>query len=72
MSRLGRAELTHGEFVDLDEALRRIALVTRDHVRDLAAELRERPWSIAAVGGVDADTFRAVAGGAGSAASETP
>ena len=73
MSRLGRAELTHGEFVDLDEALRRISLVTRDDVRDLAADLRERPWSIAAVGAVDADTFRDLAvGGAGPAASETP
>ncbi|GLI25826.1 peptidase M16 [Agromyces rhizosphaerae] len=73
MSRLGRAELTHGEFVDLDEALRRIARVTRDDVRDLAADLRERPWSIAAVGGVDAGTFRGVRDdGARPAASEAP
>ena len=50
MSRLGRAELTLGEFVDLDETLRRLALVTPDGVRELAAELAARPLSIAAVG----------------------
>jgi len=50
MSRLGRAELTLGEFVDLDETLRRLALVTVDGVRELAAELAARPLSIAAVG----------------------
>ena len=50
MSRLGRAELTLGEFVDLDEALRRIARVTLDDVRDLAADLSARPFSLVAVG----------------------
>lgn len=53
MSRLGRSELTMGEFADLDETLRRIASVTADGVRDLAAELAARPLSIAAVGAVD-------------------
>ncbi|MDF1478950.1 pitrilysin family protein [Leifsonia sp. H3M29-4] len=50
MSRLGRAELTLGEFADLDETLRRLSLVTVDGVRELAAELAARPLSIAAVG----------------------
>jgi predicted Zn-dependent peptidase len=58
MSRLGRAELTLGEFVDLDEALRRIALVTEDDVRALAAELAARPFSLVAVGAVDESAFR--------------
>ncbi len=53
MSRLGRSELTFGEFSDLDETLRRLAGVTTSAVRDLAAELVERPLSIAAVGPVD-------------------
>lgn len=53
MTRLGRSELTTGEFADLDETLRRIASVTSDAVRDLAAELAARPLSIAAVGAVD-------------------
>jgi predicted Zn-dependent peptidase len=53
MTRLGRSELTTGEFADLDETLRRIASVTTDAVRDLAAELAARPLSVAAVGAVD-------------------
>lgn len=57
MSRLGRAELTLGEFSDLDESLRRLALVTADDVRELAEELASRPLSIAAVGTVDQATF---------------
>ncbi|WP_139417428.1 M16 family metallopeptidase [Agromyces laixinhei] len=53
MSRLGRAELTLGEFVDLDEALRRIALVTADDVQQLAADLASRAFSLVAVGAID-------------------
>jgi predicted Zn-dependent peptidase len=57
MSRLGRSELTLGEFVDLDESLRRIALVTPEDVRELAEELVARPLSISAVGTVPAHAF---------------
>ncbi|MET0976869.1 MAG: pitrilysin family protein [Leifsonia sp.] len=57
MSRLGRAEITQGEFTDLDEGLRRVALVTADDVRALAGELAARPLSVAAVGAVDDDRF---------------
>ena len=57
MSRLGRSEITLGEFVDLDESLRRLHLVTRDDVRDLAADLASREVSVAAVGSVDDDMF---------------
>ncbi|MEQ1736235.1 MAG: pitrilysin family protein, partial [Rhodoglobus sp.] len=53
MSRLGRSELTMGEFVDLDESLRRLADVTARGVQELALELVARPLSIAAVGTVD-------------------
>lgn len=60
MTRLGRAELTMGEFVDLDETLRRLAAVTVGDVRDLAAELAARPLSIAAVGAVDPDALAAL------------
>ena len=62
MTRLGRAELTMGEFVDLDETLRRLETVTADDVRDLAAELASRPLSIAAVGAVDADALAGLDG----------
>ncbi|MGN6126301.1 MAG: M16 family metallopeptidase [Humibacter sp.] len=57
MTRLGRSELGTGEFADLDETLRRLALVTADDVRDLAADLASRPMTIAAVGAVDDDVF---------------
>jgi predicted Zn-dependent peptidase len=53
MSRLGRSEITLGEFVDFDESLRRLSLVTKDTVRELANDLIARPLSIAAVGEVD-------------------
>lgn len=57
MSRLGRSELTLGEFSDLDETLRRIDAVTASDVRELAAELVTRPLSTAAVGPVSASVF---------------
>ncbi|HEY5223181.1 MAG TPA: pitrilysin family protein [Microbacteriaceae bacterium] len=61
MSRLGRAEITLGEFTDLDESLRRLALVTTEDVQALAADLAHRPISVAAVGAVDDDTFSRIA-----------
>jgi predicted Zn-dependent peptidase len=60
MSRLGRSEITLGEFVDLDEALRRLALVTATDVQELAAELAAGPLSIAAVGALEPDAFVAI------------
>ncbi len=57
MSRLGRSEITLGEFSDLDESLRRLALVTANDVSELAIELASRPLSIAAVGTVERETF---------------
>jgi predicted Zn-dependent peptidase len=61
MSRLGRAEISLGEFADLDESLRRLHLVTADDVRDLAADLAGRPVSVAAVGSVTDDLFAGLA-----------
>ncbi|TDW29035.1 M16 family metallopeptidase [Cryobacterium psychrophilum] len=60
MSRLGRSEITLGEFADLDEALRRLALVTKDDVQELAAELARGPVSIVAVGALSDDTFASI------------
>ena len=57
MSRLGRSEITLGEFSDLDEALRRLALVTADDVQQLAADMASGPISVVAVGAVDDDAF---------------
>jgi predicted Zn-dependent peptidase len=55
MTRLGRAELVHGEFVNLDETLSRLRVVTADDVRALAADLATRPRSLAVVGPFDPD-----------------
>jgi predicted Zn-dependent peptidase len=63
MSRLGRSEITLGEFVDLDEALRRLALVTADDVQQLATMMTERPFSIAAVGALDEAVFDGITPG---------
>jgi predicted Zn-dependent peptidase len=57
MTRLGRSELTFGEFSDLDETLRRLGGVTTAQVQELANELVARPLSVAAVGAVDESTF---------------
>lgn len=62
MSRLGRAEITLGEFVDLDEALRRVDRVTQDDVVALANDLVSRPLSIAVVGTAQEETFTAATG----------
>jgi predicted Zn-dependent peptidase len=60
MSRLGRSEITLGEFADLDEALRRLALVTAADVQELAAELASGPVSISAVGALEDDAFAGI------------
>ncbi|TFB72581.1 insulinase family protein [Cryobacterium glaciale] len=60
MSRLGRSEITLGEFADLDEALRRLALVTATDVQELAAELAGGALSISAVGALEDDAFAAI------------
>ncbi|KRC49727.1 zinc protease [Leifsonia sp. Root227] len=61
MSRLGRAEISLGEFSDLDESLRRLHLVTADDVQSLATDLASRPVSVSAVGSVTDDMFAGLA-----------
>ena len=53
MVRLGRSELHMGEFVDRDEALRRLDLVTLEDVHELAVELARNPLSAVTVGAVN-------------------
>ena len=50
MSRLGRAELVSGEFIDIEESLSRIRAVTAAQVQSLAAELVAAPRTITVVG----------------------
>ncbi len=66
MTRLGRAELIHAEYVSVDEAVERLRAVTGDQVRELAAELAARPRSLAVVGPFPTDRrFGAGAAAAG-------
>ena len=67
MSRLGKAELVHGEFTDLDESLARIRAVTTHDVQALAADLAGRPRSLAVVGPFDPDREFAAARAGGQA-----
>jgi len=53
MSRLGRAELVSGEFLDADETLARIRAVTPEEVQALAAELAAAPRTVTVVGPFD-------------------
>ena len=53
MVRLGRSEIHTGEFVDRDEALRRLGEVTREDVQELAQQWAGQPVSAVAVGSVD-------------------
>lgn len=50
MSRLGRAELVSGEFLDIDETLERIHSVTTGQVNALAKELAAAPRTVVVVG----------------------
>jgi predicted Zn-dependent peptidase len=52
MMRLGRSELSTGEFVDRDEGLQRLSLVERAQVQALATELLSTPLSAVVVGSV--------------------
>lgn len=60
MARLGRAEITLGEFADLDESLRRLDQVTPDDVLALARDLVSRPLSVAVVGNAAEESFSAL------------
>ncbi|WP_129336795.1 M16 family metallopeptidase [Cellulomonas endophytica] len=50
MSRLGKAELVHGELLSVDESLTRVREVTGREVQELAAELLGRPRTVVRVG----------------------
>nr|WP_091187320.1 pitrilysin family protein [Microbacterium humi] len=57
MSLLGRAEISLGEYQDLDENLRRLARVSAADVAAMAERLAAQPMSLVAVGAVDEDRF---------------
>ena len=50
MTRLGKAELVHGELLSQAESLARIQAVTAEDVQVLATELAAQPRSVVRVG----------------------
>jgi predicted Zn-dependent peptidase len=50
MTRIGKAELVHGDVLPVDELLARIEGVTPDDVRDVAADVLRRPLSLGIIG----------------------
>ncbi len=50
MTRIGKAELVDGELPTVDDVLARIAAVTPDDVRQVAADVLSRPLAMGAVG----------------------
>jgi predicted Zn-dependent peptidase len=50
MSRIGKAELVHGEVIGVDEILARIDAVTADDVRAVADDVLRRPLSLGIIG----------------------
>ena len=50
MARLGRSELVHEGYLDVDDVLGRISAVTLDQVQEVAAEVFARPEVLAVVG----------------------
>jgi predicted Zn-dependent peptidase len=55
MMRLGRSELTTGEYVDREEGLARLGRVTTEDVQSLALDLVQSPMSAVVVGAVKDD-----------------
>jgi predicted Zn-dependent peptidase len=62
MSRLGRAEITHGELLSIGEMLERLDAVCAEDVRSLAVELASAPRSLVVVGPFEHDVASAVLG----------
>jgi predicted Zn-dependent peptidase len=60
MSQLGKGELLYGEPLGVDELLRRVAEVSQEQVRSVAAEVLCRPRSLAVVGPFSEDDFTEV------------
>ena len=50
MHRIGRSELSYGQHWSLSETLGRIASVTNDEVRAVAAEVLRQPFAVAVAG----------------------
>jgi predicted Zn-dependent peptidase len=61
MTRIGKAELTYGDVLGVDELLARVDAVTVRQANELAAELAARPRCLTVVGPFGAHDFDAIA-----------
>jgi predicted Zn-dependent peptidase len=61
MSRLGKAEVSHGEILTLSETLKRVEAVTLDDARRVAERVLSQPMTLAVVGPVGMKELRGVA-----------
>ncbi len=55
MSRLGKGELLHDQFLTVDEIRQKVMSVTRAQVNEVAAELLSGPLAVSAIGPVERD-----------------
>ncbi len=60
MSRIGKAELSYGDVLEVDELLAKIDAVTPEAVRELAADLLHEPLCLAVVGPFGENDFAGV------------
>jgi predicted Zn-dependent peptidase len=60
MTRLGKGELLYDELLGTDDLLARVDAVTPDEVRDVAAEVLDRPMSLAVIGPFEDHDFSAI------------
>jgi predicted Zn-dependent peptidase len=59
MTRLGKGELMHGEYVSVDEIIARVDAVTPDDIRAVAADVLTRDLGLAVIGPFDDKDFSA-------------
>jgi predicted Zn-dependent peptidase len=60
MSRIGKAELVFGEVLGVDELLAEVDAVTTDDIREVAADLLDRPRCLSVIGPFDESDFDGV------------
>ena len=59
MSRLGKGELVYGQLLEVDDVLARIEAVSMDDVRDVAADVLNRPLALGVIGPFEDHDFAA-------------
>jgi predicted Zn-dependent peptidase len=60
MSRLGRSEISHGEILSVDQALRRVERVTLEDAHRVAERVLSQPMTLTVLGPFGVSAFREV------------